>query len=346
MEEKYNAAIVGCGVIAQAHLKVLKKLRSLKVVAVCDIDKKKAIATSEKWKIDRYYRSYSRMLNNEDISIVSILTPPSSHSFLAVDAIKHGMNVVIEKPLTMTTTEADSIVSALRKSKSKMIVVYHWLFTKAMLKALSLIRERQIGEVLNVDIRVTHNAKEDPMASDANHWCHNLLGGRFGEMLPHPVYILQSVLSDNLTIRDTFVSKRGDIPWMRHDELYATLQSEKGYGSIYISLNSLRASMNVDIYGTKEILKVDLSSQSVLQLRQRALSKFHVATDSLSIASSIFLSTMENALDFAFKKKGEYSISNVYTMLTDCIKKDTTPLVTPEMAYHTVRVVEEICRSI
>ena len=178
MEEKYNSAIVGCGFIAETHLRVLKKLNSVKVVAVCDTDEKKAIATSKKWKIDHYYSDFYRMLSNEDISILSILTPPSSHAFLAVEALKHGINLVIEKPLTMETKEADSIINALRGSSAKMTVVYHWLFSKAMLKSLSLIREQEIGEVLNVYFEFVHNAKHDLMASDQNHWCHKLFGGR------------------------------------------------------------------------------------------------------------------------------------------------------------------------
>ena len=113
MEEKYNLAIVGCGFIAQTHLRVLKKLNSVKVVAVCDTDKKKAITTAKKWKVDRHYTDFNKMLSNENISILSILTPPPSHAFLAVEAIKHGINLVIEKPLTMTTKSLGIKIMAL-----------------------------------------------------------------------------------------------------------------------------------------------------------------------------------------------------------------------------------------
>jgi len=346
LEEKYNLAIVGCGVIAQTHLRVLKKLNSVKVVAVCDTDEKKAITTSKKWEIDHYYSDFNKMLSNEDISILSILTPPSSHAFLAIEAIKHGINLVIEKPLTMTTKEADSIINALRGSSAKMIVVYHWLFSKTMLKSLSLIREQKIGKVLNVYFEFVHNAKDDPMASDQNHWCHKLFGGRFGEMLPHPVYILQSFLGDNLRTRKIFVSKRGNIPWLRNDELHVTLESEKGTGSIYVSFNAPRSVVTCDVYGTREILRIDLTKQTLLRQRPRGYSKFSTGKDSLSEACKLALSTMKNALQYSFHKRGEYSVSNVYTMFIESIRKGIEPPVTPEMAFNTVRIVEEICQAI
>jgi predicted dehydrogenase len=346
LEEKYNLAIVGCGFIAQTHLRVLKKSNSVKVVAVCDTDEKKAIATSKKWKIDHYYNDFYRMLSNEDISMLSILTPPSSHAFLAVEALKHGINLVIEKPLTMTTKEAVSVINALRGSGAKMTVVYHWLFSKAMLKSLSLIREHEIGEVLNVYFEFVHNANHDLMASDQNHWCHKLFGGRFGEMLPHPAYILQSLLGDNLTTKKIFVSKRGNIPWLRNDELHVILESEKGLGSLYVSLNAPRGVVTCDVYGTKEILRIDLDRQIVLRQRPRGYSKFSAGKDSLSEACKLALSTMKNALQYSFRKTGDYSISNVYTMFVDSIRKGIEPPVTPEMAFNTVRIVEEICEAI
>jgi predicted dehydrogenase len=215
-----------------------------------------------------------------------------------------------------------------------------------MLKSLSLIREQKIGNVLNVYFEYVHNAKDDPMASDQNHWCHKLFGGRFGEMLPHPVYILQSFLGDNLRTRKIFVSKRGNIPWLRNDELHVTLESEKGTGSLYVSFNAPRSVVTCDVYGTREILRIDLTKQTLLRQRPRGYSKFSTGKDSLSEACKLALSTMENALKYSFRKRGEYSVSNVYTMFIESIRKGIEPPVTPEMAFNTVRIVEEICQAI
>jgi predicted dehydrogenase len=345
LSEKYNVAIVGCGFIAQTHLYELKKLNGVKVVAVCDSDKKKAIATSKEWKINHYYTDFSKMLDNEDLSIISILTPPSSHAFLAIEAIKHGINVVVEKPLTMMTKEADSIINALRGSNAKMTVVYHWLFYKTMLESLSLIRKQEIGEVLSADMKMVHCLRFDPMASDPNHWSHKLLGGRFGELLPHPVYILQSLLGDKLDTKKVFVSKRGNVSWMPNDELHAILQGEKGLGSLYVSLNASRMSDTCDVYGTKKILRIDLIRQTMLQMGPMGYGRFSIGKDTLSESSKLSLSIIKNAFEYSFHKFGHH-LSYFYRNFVDSIRNHREPLVTPEMAYNTVKTVEEICEGI
>jgi len=345
LEEKCKIAIVGCGAIAETHLKTLKKTSGLKIVAVCDNDEKKAIRASTKWKINHYYTDFSKMMDNEDVSLVSILTPPGSHALLSVDTIKRGINVLVEKPLTMTTAEADLIMGALKGSNVKLTVDYSWLFSKAMLKSLSLIRKQEIGDVLRVEIKALHTGK-DYMTSEQNHWCHRLPGGRIGEMLPHPVYTLQSILGDDLQTKEIFTSKRGNYPWLAHDELQATLQSDKSLGSVYVSFNAPRDANLVDVYGTKKILKIDLINQTVIGLGHREYGKLDSGKDSLWLSSKIALSTLRNAFDFLLLEKGEYALRNLYTMFIDSIKKDTEPLVTPKMAYNTVRIAEEICQRI
>lgn len=344
--EKYKIATVGCGVQGEAHLRTLKKINSLKVVAVCDKDEKKAIRASTKWDIDRYYSDFFKMLDNEDLSIVSIITPPDSHALLAVEAIKHGINVLVEKPLTMTTRDADSIMNALKQSDVKMTVAYHLLFSKAMLESLSLIRKQVIGDVLGAEFKFLHT-REDPMTSNPNHWCHELPGGRFGEMLPHPVYILQSILGDNLRVKKIFTSKRGSYPWMPHDELKVILQSARGLGSIYVSFNAPRPAILIDVYGTEKILKIDLLGHTVIELgRIHGDSKFDLGKDCLWRAYKMSFLTIKNAVDFFLIKRQQSALRNIYTMFKDSIKKNVEPLVTPKMAYNTVRIVGEICQGI
>lgn len=345
MEEKCKIAIVGCGAIAEVHLKTLKKLSGLKVVAICDIDEKKAIRASTKFNIHRHYSDFSKMLDNEDISIVSILTPPRSHALLAVEAIKRGINVLIEKPLAETTREAELIMNALNQSDAKMTINYSWLFSKTMLQSLSLIRKQEIGDILRMEIKYLHTGK-DHMTSDPNHWCHKLLGGRIGENLPHPVYTMQSILGDNLQVKEVYASKRGGYPWMPHDELFVTLQNDQSLGSIYVSFNAARGTNLIDVYGTKKILKIDLYNQTAIGLAYRPPRKLYIGGDSLRLSLKMALLTMRNVFEFLLREINETSLRNLYTMFMDTIKKNADPPVTSKMAYNTVRIVEEICQHL
>ena len=116
-EIKINIAIVGCGAVAKDHLKTLKKIDSLQLVALCDKNEKVVARMPSEWNINRYYTNFSEMLDNENISILSILTPPQSHAPLTIEAIRHGVNVLVEKPLTIRVSEADLILNSLKGSR-------------------------------------------------------------------------------------------------------------------------------------------------------------------------------------------------------------------------------------
>jgi 2-alkyl-3-oxoalkanoate reductase len=347
MEATNNVALIGCGVIARMHLHALKKTNSLKVVAVCDTDTAKAVAIAKEWNIPHYYTDLSKMLSNENISILSILTPPSSHATLAIEAIKQGVNVLVEKPLTMTSKDANSINTALKGSSAKMTVVYHYLFTKAMLEALSLIKANEVGEVISADMKMVQNPGMDPMASDANHWSHKLFGGRLGEMLAHPVYILQSVLGNQLNIEKIFLGKRGKISWIPFDELHVLFEGEKGFGSLYVSLNAPRCMYELDVYGTSKILRIDLIRQMLLKEGPTGGSNLSLAKGALSDARTLSLQTARNAFLYSSSNKhGASAVSGIYDMFANSIRNNWEPSVTPEMAFNTVKIVEEICTVI
>jgi len=106
---KMNLAIAGCGAIARDHLNALRGIDALNLVALCDIDEQSVRRMSRECNVSQCYTDFSEMLKKEHLSIVSILTPPQTHASMAIEAISHGINVLLEKPLTMTTSEAKLI---------------------------------------------------------------------------------------------------------------------------------------------------------------------------------------------------------------------------------------------
>jgi len=75
------------------------------------------------------------------------------------------------------------------------------------------------------------------------------------------------------------------------------------------------------------------------------ISRFSIAKDCLSEACKLSLLTAKNALQYSFRKPGD-NVSLFYSMFVDSLRNRCEPLVTPEMAYNTVKIVEEICEDI
>lgn len=338
-------AIVGCGVVAEDHLNVLSKMKTLRPTAVCDTNEAIASKTAKEWNIEHSYMDFSEMIRNEDISLVSILTPPGSHATLAVEAIKHGVNVLVEKPLTADIREAELILNSVRTSKAKLTVNYVWLFNDTMTTALPMMRKELLGEILAVDIKCLHT-RNDTMAADESHWCHKLPGGRFGEMLPHPVYVLQSILGDDLRVTWVSAIKRGPYAWMPKDELVVLMRSRRGIGQIYVSFNSPRPAISVDIYGTERILRLDFVNQNMVLQGSRTVSKVDSATEMLGLSGHLAVSTLKNTINYLKTARGEHAIRRIYSSFVEDIDKNRQPLVNIEMACRTVQLVEDITHAV
>jgi predicted dehydrogenase len=323
----------------------LSKMNDLHVVALCDSSEKTVTDVARQWRVDHYYTKFSDMLRNEDLSIATIITPPQSHASLIIEAISHDVNLLVEKPLALSTSQADLIMKSLEKSQVKLTVVYNVLLSKAMLQGLSLIKKGEIGEALAVRINYLDTV-EDQMTADKNHWAHKLPGGRFGEMLSHPVYLAQSVLGNHLKVDTVIAQKRSNLPWMIHDELHVMLRGTQGLASIYCSFNAPRMGIIVEIFGSKKMLQVDLVNQTLVALGPRKLGKIDSAIDSLRVSGTLISQTARNAFTYLSRRRGESAIGTVYSSLVESIRENQELTVTPEMAANTVRIAEDVCNRL
>jgi predicted dehydrogenase len=141
-----NMAVIGCGNIANyAHLPNLLKTGQ-KLIATCDIVEEKARQAAEKFKADRFYTDYKKVLESKDLDAVIIATPPDTHKEIAVEAVKSNKHVFLEKPLAANLEDAYEIYSHWKRSNVKFAVGFclrhHGMFKHAK----ELIENSTVGE--------------------------------------------------------------------------------------------------------------------------------------------------------------------------------------------------------
>lgn len=339
-----KVAIVGCGHVANYHLAGWTEIaRRAQVIAVCDVDEKAAKNVVERWNIPRYYTEFSEVLERENISVVDICTPPQTHKPLAIQAMESGCHVLLEKPMTMTSKEAEDIVRSQKRNGVKLGVVHNWLFEPAMLRARSVVKSGRLGDIIGIHVE-SLSTKDDSMAAIKQHWCHKLPGGRFGEMLAHPIYTLQHFIG-RLDIENISTAKIGDYPWMSCDELQATFRSGNKLGTVYASFNSPREAILVTIYGKKSILRVDIFAQTITELPRIATNKFAISFDVLRQASQLLASTVKNVSKMIFHRSMHGHEVYIRSFVNSLIENKRLP-VTVEDAYEVVKVLEEVCKRI
>ena len=118
---KMRVAIIGCGWIADAHIKSYLAQPDVEIVAGADLVPGKAAAFFKKHGVEGVktdYASHKEMLDDESLKLdaVSICTYNRQHAEPAIYALKKGVNVLLEKPFTVTLDEAIEVMKAEKKS--------------------------------------------------------------------------------------------------------------------------------------------------------------------------------------------------------------------------------------
>ena len=117
-------ALIGCGRIAKNHMKAVCH-NKLELIAVCDLKMDSMNAILALYELDnkesiKKYEDYQKLINeNQDLQLVSIATESGSHAEIALYCIKHGINVIIEKPMAMSMEDAEEIIRQAQEHKVK-----------------------------------------------------------------------------------------------------------------------------------------------------------------------------------------------------------------------------------
>ena len=115
--------VIGCGSIAEiAHFPSIDLREEAALLAVCDVDADQAQASAAKWGAEAWFTDYREMFDKSNLDAVVIATPNNVHRNIAVAAANAGVNVVVEKPLSVTNTEAWEIVDACNEAGVKLMV--------------------------------------------------------------------------------------------------------------------------------------------------------------------------------------------------------------------------------
>jgi predicted dehydrogenase len=119
-----KVAVVGAGIYGINHVRAYEWNPNVELVSVCDLN----LELRERLGAEYGVKTYSNlrdMLSKEDLDAVSIATPDFAHAEPALEAIKSGRDVLIEKPLATTLEDARVIITAAKENGVRVAVDYH-----------------------------------------------------------------------------------------------------------------------------------------------------------------------------------------------------------------------------
>ncbi len=139
-------AIIGAGGIAVQHAEALSKLENTIIEAVIDTDQEKAKAMAAKYG-GQAYKSLEDCYKKVDA--VSILTPPSTHRQLCLNAIALDKPIICEKPLSISVEDAQAIADGAEQKNSLFMTAFNMRFRKSYRRLKDTISSGTIGDPIN-----------------------------------------------------------------------------------------------------------------------------------------------------------------------------------------------------
>lgn len=255
-----KVAIIGYGRIGRVHAAAVRAERDVARLVICD----PALAAPETVDVvagTPIFADVDGMLASVRPDVVHVCTPPTTHASIAVRALRAGARVLVEKPMAISTDECSRIAAALRGRPGALCVNHNFLFEPEMLEARRWVAEGRIGRVVGVDAFYGVDTLAGVAGPGA--WSGALPGGRFTDLLPHPVYLTIEFLGAVRGVSARWCGEAGGEP----TELAAVLECERGLGTIHVSLSAVPWELGVTLRGTDGSIRVDLARQRSTLLR-------------------------------------------------------------------------------
>lgn len=146
-------ALVGAGTWAAAHAEVYATHPAAELVAVCDLDVKRARKLAKAYGA-RAYADVEGMLAGADVDAAAVVTPDFAHGAPCVAAARAGKHVLVEKPLATTRTDALAVCRAAKRARVQVMVDFHNRWNPPVWKIKEDIEEGKIGKVVSAYCRL------------------------------------------------------------------------------------------------------------------------------------------------------------------------------------------------
>lgn len=140
-------AVIGCGAIGRVHARAISSLDEAKLVAVCDLheDSARALATNFQCK---YHTDYRRMLDTEEIDLVSVCTPSGARLDICEAASSRKVNILVEKPLDITIERCRRIVNMCEEAGVKLGTVFQLRFSPTFQRLKQAVSKGKFGKLI------------------------------------------------------------------------------------------------------------------------------------------------------------------------------------------------------
>jgi predicted dehydrogenase len=331
-------ALIGCGRISTNHIKAAVN-NNLEIVAVCDIlpEHMQAILAKNGMEANssiKRYTDYKQMVVECKPELVSIATESGLHAQIALFCIEQGINVIIEKPMAMSLSDADEIIKKSEEKGVKVSACHQNRFNLAVQQMRDALEQNRFGKLSHGSIHVRWNRNEGyyTQAPWRGTWAQD--GGALMNQCIHGIDLLRWMMGDEIV----------DVYGQTRQQFHHYLEAE----DIGMAVVKFKNGAIGTIEGTTNVYPKNLEETLYLFGEKGTVKIGGTSTNNIDVWD------FSDETDLDFKNKGlEEATSNVYgnghtslfSDVIDAIKNDRKPYVDAYAGRRALELVLAIYKS-
>ena len=253
MTGKLKIAVIGAGYVSRHHLAALRRISAVQLQAVVDLNLDAARALAAEFGVPRACATLQELADLL-LDAVYVLTPPSSHCPLAMQALARGCHVLVEKPMAETVADCDRMIEAARNACKVLSVNHSDRLDPVVLQALALVDAGACGQLVNVDL--LRGSEYPPYPGGPFSELYAKGSYPFQDLGVHGLYVLEAFLGP-LSAVDIRYRSSGNNLHLQFDEWHAFAEGPRGIGRLQLSWNARPMQSRLIVQGTRGYIEVD-----------------------------------------------------------------------------------------
>ncbi len=229
-QKNINWGIIGVGNVTEVKSgPAFYKVEHSNLVAVMRRNAEKAADYAKRHNVPKWYSNASELINDPNVDAVYIATPPDSHANYAIETMKAGKPVYVEKPMAKNYAECKEMLKVSNETGMPLWVAYYRRTLPAFLKAKELVDSGAIGKPLMVNIKLYKQASERNQKPEEMHWhvFPEIAGaGYFFDLASHQFDFLDFVFGEVKEVKGQAANLAGLYP--AEDTVSGTWKHESG----------------------------------------------------------------------------------------------------------------------
>jgi predicted dehydrogenase len=208
-----GVGIVGAGFARTTQIPGFKNCAGARVVAITSRHRERAQSVADEFGIEHVTSDWKELVAREDIDLVSVVTPPSTHMEITLAALEHGKAVLCEKPMAMDAAEARRMTDRANEAGVLALIDHELRFLNSRRQLRAMVHDGRIGTVRHCNYVFRSDYRG--VLGNWDWWSDvSMGGGTLGAIGSHAIdsfrWLLDTDISEVCAVLSTHVAERPD----------------------------------------------------------------------------------------------------------------------------------------